>query len=384
MNLTHKIRLDPTYRQRRYFARAAGTSRFVYNWGLAQWNEAYEAGQKPTASVLKRRFNSLYRKQFPWVAEVHRDCHSQPFADLQKAFGNFFEQRADRPCFKSRNRDRRSFYVANDKLSLAGRTVRLPVLGRVRMQEELRFQGKVLSARVVEECDEWFICVTVELPGAQRPRTGYSPVGVDLGIKHLATLSTGEQVDNPRPLQRAQRKLARAQRCLSRRQRGSCNRQKQKLVVAKIHRRIRNIRQDGLHKLTTRLAKNHGVVVIEDLSPSNMMKNHKLARSISDVGFGLFRQLLTYKSQLYGTLVVTADRFFPSSKLCSNCGLVRDELSLAARTYECACGLRIDRDLNAAINLVRLAGASGEVTPVEMPGGVVEAGTKPCPFLGTY
>ena len=381
MQLTHKIKLDPTARQRNYFRRAGGTARFVFNWALAEWRASYELGEKPNGNRLKKRFNAIYREAFPWVSEVHRDCHSQPFADLQAAFANFFEKRSEYPRFKSKSRDRYSFYVANDKFQLAGRTVKLPIIGRVRMREELRFKGKVLSARVVEECGDWFICLAVDVGELRRERVGSGIVGVDLGINHLATMSTGEQVENPRPLKQAQERLARAQRKLSRRQKGSNNRLKQRRIVAKIHRRVRNVRHDGLHKLTARLCKNHATVVIEDLAPRNMVKNHCLASSISDASFGLFRQQLIYKASLFGTLIVVADRYFASSKTCSRCGAVKDKLPLVQRTYSCGCGLRIDRDLNAAINLVQLARATREVTPVETLWSVAEAGTKPCPPL---
>lgn len=357
MNLTHKIALDLTCKQRCYFARAAGTHRFVYNWGLAEWNRQYEVGQKPNGNKLKSQFNALYAKQFPWIGDVHRDCHSQPFADLQTAFNNFFAGRGDKPVFKKKYRNRPSFYVANDKLKLNGKRVRLPVIGWVRAREALRFAGKVLSARVVEECGRWFICLAVDVADVTKERTGTGIVGVDLGVKTLATLSTGEQIENPRPLRKAQKHLRHAQRKLSRRVKGSRNRNKQKRVLAKIHRRIRNVRHDVLHKLTDRLCRENQTVVIEDLNVRGMVRNHCLAQAISDVSFGVFRTLLTYKAQRYGTQVIVADRFYPSSKTCASCGLVKKVLSLNERTFRCECGFEIDRDLNAALNLKQLAGA---------------------------
>jgi len=365
VNLTHKIALDTTYKQRMYFARAAGTSRFVFNWGLAEWNRQYGACEKPSGYALKVQFNALYPELFPWVGEVHRDCHSQPFSDLQTAFGNFFAGRGRKPVFKKKGKNRPSFYVANDKLKLAGKRIRLPVIGWIKMRESLRFAGKVLSARVVEECGQWFICLAVDVGELVKPRTCNTVVGVDLGVKTLATLSTGERVQNPKPLRKAQERLRRASRKLSRRVKGSNNRKKQIRVVARIHRRIRNIRHDVLHKLTSMLAKNHGVVVIEDLNVSGMVKNHCLAQSISDASFGMFRTLLEYKAKLYRTRIVVADRFFPSSKTCSACGQVKDKLSLGERTYQCVCGLSLDRDLNAALNLERLGTACAEVTATD-------------------
>lgn len=377
MNLTHKIALDLTCKQRRYFARAAGTHRFTYNWGLSEWNRQYEAGAKPNGNKLKLQFNALYPEQFPWVGDVHRDCHSQPFADLQNAWSNFFKGLADKPSFKKKNQNRPSFYCANDKLRLDGMRVRLPVLGWVRMREALRFSGKVMSARVVQECEQWFVCIAVDVNEAVKLRTEDGVVGVDLGITTLATLSTGERIENPKPLRKAQERLRRANRKLHRRIKGSNNRNKQRRVVAKIHRRVRNIRHDTLHKLTTQLCRKNQTVVIEDLNVKGMVKNHRLAQSISDASFGLFRTLLTYKSKLYGNRIVVADRFYPSSKTCSLCGQVKAKLSLAERMYQCECGLNLDRDLNAAINLEQLAEAFGKGTPAETPVGVVETGTNP-------
>jgi putative transposase len=377
VNLTHKISLDATFKQRHYFARAAGTSRFVYNHALAEWNRQYSAGGRPTANALKLQFNATYKELWPWIEDVHRDCHSQPFADLGKAFGNFFKGLAKRPVFKKRGKSRASFYVANDKFSVRGNTVRLPVIGKVKMREALRFTGKINSARVVEECGQWFICISVDVGEFSKPRTGDSVVGVDVGVKVLATLDTGEQIENPRPLKKAQKRLRRANRKLARRVKGSANRNKQRQVVARIHRRIRNIRHDVLHKFTSRLAKNHGTVVIEDLNVKGMVKNHCLAQAISDAGFGMFRQFLGYKVVIHGTRIVVADRFYPSSKMCSRCGRVKSELSLSERVFICECGNVIDRDWNAALNLKQLGAASPEVTPVESSWGDSEAGTTP-------
>jgi putative transposase len=366
VHLTHKIQLDPTHKQRKYFVRAAGTHRFVFNWALAEWNRQYETGKKPNGNALGKQFNTLYPSDFPWIGEVHRDCHSRPFADLQRAFGNFFAGRADKPKFKRKNSNRPSFYIANDKLSFDDLVARLPIIGKVRMRESLRLAGKIIYARVVEECGEWFICISVDIGEITKERIGEGIVGVDLGIKTLATISTGEQVDNPKPLRKAQKRLRRASRKLSRRTKGSKNRIKQCRVIGKIHRRIRNIRRDVLHKLTTRLCRENQTVVIEDLNVSGMVKNHRLAQSINDASFGLFRTMLTYKSVLYGNRIVVADRFFPSSKKCSSCGHVKDKLSLDERTYQCEkCGLKIERDLNAALNLMQLGAACPEVTATD-------------------
>lgn len=226
-----------------------------------------------------------------------------------------------------------------------------------------------MSARVVREANRWFLCVAVDVGEYHKKRSVDGVVGVDLGLTTMATLSTGEKVENLQPLRKAQKRLARAQRKLSRRVKGSRKRYKQKQRVAKIHQRVRNIRHDGLNKLTTRLCHENQVVVIEDLNVSGMVKNRRLAGSISDVGFREFRTMLGYKAEIYGTRLIVADRFFPSSKMCSACGSIKDTLSLAERVFGCGtCGLRLDRDLNAARNLEQLGRASAEVTTTDSHG----------------
>ena len=358
MVLSHRIELVPTEEQTQAFIKACGVSRFVYNWALAECRFFYdEFGTRPSLNELKRRWN---REKPDWAKESPRDANSQPFADLATAFTNFFREQkkgnTDQglPKWKKKGKCRDSFYIANDKFWVMGKIVKLPLVGKVKMTEELRFAGKILHGTISRDADRWFLSIAVEGDFA-RERTGEGIVGVDLGVKSLATLSTGEVIIGSKPLKKAQKKLARLQRQLSRKQKGSKNRKKAAMKVARMHRRIKNIRLDELHKLTTMLCKNHAVIVIEDLSVKNMVKNHCLARAISDMGFGLFRQLLIYKSVLYGDDLIIADRWYPSSKTCSHCGYVKADLTLADRIYVCdCCGFTCDRDENAALNLSRL------------------------------
>lgn len=360
--LSHKIRLDPNPTQAKALARACGVARFTWNWALAEWNRQYEAGEKPNTMALKKQWNAIKREQFPWVLESPSDANLQPFADLQRAFTNFFAGRARRPRFKKRGQHD-SFYIANARFDVDGRSVRLGPLGWFRMREELRFNGKILSARVSREADQWFIAIQVELAEALPQTVGEGTVGVDLGIAHLATMSNGEVVDAPKPLAQKLTKLRRLQRSVSRKQRGSRNREKAKRKVARLHLRIRNIRNDCLHRLTTKLCRENQAVVIEDLNVAGMVHNRHLARAIADVGMGEFRRQLTYKADLYGVALLVADRWYPSSKTCSACGAVTPHLALSERTFVCAeCGAVMDRDLNAARNLEGLG------TP--KPGGI--------------
>ena len=386
MTLTHRIQLDPTVKQRQYFAQAAGTARFVWNHALAAWNAQYEAGGKPKASVLKVQFNASKYERYPWMTGIHRDAHSQPFAALSNAFRNFFEGRSAHPKFKKKGKCRDVFYVANDKLRIDGRRVRLPIIGWVRVTEALRFAGKIQRATVSREADRWFIAITVHMPDAWTTvaPTG-EPIGIDLGLTTFATLSTGEKIEAPKPLAQYLRKLKRLGRWHSRKQLKSRNRSKASMRLAKCHRRIRNIRQDLLHKLSTDLAKNHSEIGIEDLNVRGMLANHKLARRISDASWSEFVRQLTYKADLYGSKIVTAGRFFASSKTCSVCGTKADKMPLSVRTWTCTeCGSVHDRDINAAINLKpNTAGSCGNQRLWR--GGAVmplaEAGTLPCAHL---
>jgi putative transposase len=275
--LSHKIPLAPTLEQRLFFERAASTARFTYNWALAEWQERYQLGGKPQGHLLKKSFNALRRVQSPWTYDVHRDATAQPFADLQRAFVNFWKGNAEYPQFKKKGKCRDSFYVACDKFHVVGKTVVLPKVGVVRMREELRFDGKILSARVTREADRWSISIQVELPADyQRARTAGGQVGVDLGITHLATLSTGEVVDGPKPLKSVLKHLKRANRVLHRRKKGRANRKKAQRRVARIHARVSHIRNDALHKLTSQLCRKNQAISIEDLHVKGMIKNKHL------------------------------------------------------------------------------------------------------------
>jgi putative transposase len=387
MRLAHKIALIPTAAHVGYFQRAAGTNRFTWNWALAEWNRQHAAGQKPSAMGLKKQFNAIKYGQFPWLEEVHRDSHARAFEHLGRAWAKFFAdikagKKAHAPRFKRKGQCTDSFYVANDKFRVQGEAVRLPKVGLVSMTEALRFEGKILGATVLRTADRWFIAIQVDVADAKamRRRSGHGIEGVDLGVKAAATLSTGEAIESPKPLRAALRRLQIRGRRLSRKleaakvQAGigrggrvpkgtklpvSNNRKKSARALAMLHARIAHVRGDFTHKLTTRLCRENQAVVIEDLNVKGILANEKLARAISDVGFGMFRQQLEYKSKLFGTQLIFADRWFPSSKLCSSCGTKHEQLALGDRQWTCAaCGAVHDRDHNAAINLQRLATAT--------------------------
>ncbi len=241
---------------------------------------------------------------------------------------------------------------------MKGRKIQLPRLGRIRIKEKRKsyYKGRILSVTIGKRANKWFVSITVEVEIPDPIPVEGPAVGVDLGVKTLATLSDGTVFPNSRALGKQLRKLRRLSKGLSRKKKGSRNREKTRLRLAKMHLKISNIRQDTLHKVTTYLAKSHSRIVIENLGVSGMLKNRRLARALADVGMYEFRRQLEYKCAWYGSHLIAASRTFPSSKRCSNCGHKKKDFSLSEREYHCElCGMTIDRDLNAALNLVAVS-----------------------------
>lgn len=366
MLISHRIALDPNDAQATYFARAAGTARFAYNWALAEWKRQYEAWksdnsqQKPSQAALRRQLNAVKREQFPWMLEVTKNAPQMAIIQLGDAFKNFFAGRAKYPQFRKKGVHDR-FTLTNDQFSIDGCRIRIPNLGWVRMRESLRFAGKVMSATISRVADRWFVSITVDtVDNSHLPKAeNQGAVGVDLGVSALATLSTGETIDGPKPHKALLARLQRLSRGLSRKQKGSANRKKAKGKLAKLHARIANIRSDALHQLTTHLTRRFHTIGIEDLNVRGMVKNRHLARSIADMGFFELRRQLEYKAAMRGGQVVVANRFYPSSKTCSGCGHRLEALSLGVREWTCpACTTHHDRDVNAAVNLKNMAVSS--------------------------
>ena len=366
MLIAHRIALDLNNVQATYMARASGTARFTYNWALAEWKRQYEAWKldnsqpKPSQAALRRQLNSIKREQFPWMLEVTKCAPQMAIIHLGDAFKNFFAGRSKYPQFRKKGVDDR-FTLTNDQFSIDGSRIRIPNLGWVRMCEALRFVGKIMSATISRVADRWFVSITVDtkdhshLPKAENQGV----VGVDLGVSALATLSTGEVIAGPKPYKALLDRLRRLSRSLSRKQKGSSKRKKVKAKLAKLHARIAAIRSDALQKLTSDLTRRFHTIGIEDLNVRGMLKNRHLARSIADMGFFELRRQLEYKTAMRGGQVVVADRFYPSSKTCSECGHKLEELPLAVREWTCpVCGSIHDRDVNAAINLKNMAVSS--------------------------
>ena len=368
----YKVELDLNNEQSTACRKHAGAARWAYNWGLRRKQEEYrKTGKSPTAIDLHRELNALKKTEVPWMYEVSKCAPQEALRNLDCAFDNFFrwvklkqagKQRGKLgyPKRKSRKKGLGAFRLTGS-IAVFPAAVQLPRLGRLRLKERgyLPTSGvKVLSATVSERAGHWYVSVLVEQEHLVPANPGLV-VGVDLGLKRLATLSDGETAENPHHLKRRLKKIKRLHRAVTRKQHGSRNRKKAARKLGAAYRKVANLRANTLHHLTSRLAKTKSIVVIEDLNVSGMLKHHRLAQAIAEVGFAEFRRQLEYKAAWYGCQVIVADRWFASSCTCFCCRWVDENLTLADRTFHCQrCGLVMDRDLNAAKTLAKLAESS--------------------------
>lgn len=379
MLIAHKIALQPNASQCEYFAKACGIARLAYNWGLAEWRRQYEAGEKPSAYGLSKQLNAIKREQFPFMYEVTKRAPQQALLDLGDAFKHFFRrikngENPGYPRFKKKGvhdsfRAEDGAPAGQSAVEVDEKRIKLPKIGWVRMRQSVRFPGQIKQVIVSRTADRWYAAILIDTDQLPHTRKNHGVCGVDLGVTSLAVISDGRVIEGPKPHTTLLRRLRKLNKALARSKRykgedgrmHDSNRRKEvKRKLARLHARIANIRTDALHKLTTDLVLNHDVIGIEDLNVRGMVRNKHLARSITDQSFGEFRRQLEYKAAWYGSTVVVADRFFPSSKTCSQCGAVKETLSLSERVYRCECGAEIDRDLNAAINLKHVAASHAE------------------------
>jgi putative transposase len=395
-----KTELDLNNKQKTACLRHAGAARFAYNWGLARKKAAFANREKtPSAIDLHRELNALKKSELAWMYEVSKCAPQEALYNLDNAFAHFFrrlkERRAGKkvklgfPTFKTKKKGAGSFRLTG-AIHVFERSIQLPRLGLLRLKERgyLPTTGvHILSATVSEKAGRWFVSLQVEMERPDPVWEAKPVVGVDLGINRMAQASDGSYFENPRALKRNLTKLKRLHRMVSRRQKGSANRRKAVKQLSKAYSRVGNIRRNALHQATTLLARTKSAIVLEDLHVSGMMKNHRLAQAIADVGMYEFKRQLLYKAEWYGSQVLLADRFYPSTKRCSACGSIQ-EMGLHERQYRCpVCGLTIDRDLNAAINLEQLfvkettassaeRYACGELRRPGFQAMLVEAGTE--------
>lgn len=365
MILAQKIRLDPNNKQATFFERCAGASRFVFNWGLARWQELYESGEKPSWLGLNKELNSVKQGRFPWLTELPWAVANLALRDLGNAFSHFFRRvkkggKPGYPRFKSKKRTKPAFGIEGRALKFDGKRVRIPKLGWVRTRQRLRFPGKILTARFSKHAGRWYLSVQVEVDDTKwtyphRCET-QTEVGIDLGVKDLAVLSTGEKIPAPRTLRKYELRLRRLDKELSRRKKGGRNWQKTKAKLARLHERIANIRKDFTHNLTAGLVRRFKLIAVEDLSIKGMSQNRRLAKSVMDAAMSEVVRQLEYKTELSGSSLVKIDRWFPSSKTCHVCGFANDNLKLSDKVWSCpSCGTVLDRDINAALNILAVA-----------------------------
>ncbi|WP_413116399.1 RNA-guided endonuclease InsQ/TnpB family protein [Streptomyces sp. CY1] len=354
-----KFRFYPTDVQAAELSRTFGCVRKVYNMALAARTEAWALRQERINYNATSAMLTAWKKteELAYLNDVSSVPLQQTVRHLQGAFTNFFARRAKYPRFKSRKRSRSSaeyttsgFRFRAGKLTLAKMSEPLDIVWSRPLPEAASPSTVTVSQ---DAAGRWFVSLLVEDPAVQPLPASGRAVGIDAGLDHLLTLSTGEKIANPRHERRDRARLARAQRDLARKAKGDgANRVKARRKVAKVYARIADRRRDHLHKLTTRLVRENQTLVIEDLTVRNMLSNGKLSRAISDAAWSEFRSMLEYKAQWYGRDVIAVDRWFPSSKLCSNCGALRDKMPLSVRTWRCGCGTAHDRDVNAAKNLL--------------------------------
>ena len=391
IHISHKIELKPKNAAKTHFKKAFGCARLAYNWGLAKWKENYKNNIKASIYDIRKEFNSIKKEQFPFTYEVSSYATNQPFLNLDKAFKKYFSDlkkgKVSYPKYKKKRENQGSYYIGGYQIEIQdNKYLKIPNLGLVKMCEKLRFNGKINNVVISQKADKFFASFSMEITEDEYKRT-HKPkqsnnviVGVDLDISNFATLSNGLQIKSPKPLDKLTRRIIRLSRQLNKKQhpktkgealkgvKKSNNYVKASLKVAKLHTKIANNQIDFLHKTTSVLVNNCNNICLETLQISNMLKNHRLAKSLSDVSLSKFNEILEYKAKYNGVSIHRADRFYPSSKTCSHCGAIKSNLKLSDRTFKCnECGYTIDRDLNASINLAKQLGqALPEATPADL------------------
>ena len=365
INKSFKVEIKPNNKQKTLLNKSCGVARATYNWGLEQRIELYKNEKKSTTYYQQDKFlNSIKQEQFPWMMEVSKCCRQESLKDLDSAYKNFFRRvksgkgKPGFPKFKRKSNDE-SFRITG----IYNRTctyfynnfVNIPKIGKVRLKQKGYIplsNVKYNNMTVSKHLGRWYVSVSCEVEIPDIIETPKTILGIDLGLKELAVCSNGISYANNKYMKKAKKQLAHAQKNQSRKVKGSRNFNKAVKKVQEIYNKINNKRKDNLNKMTTELARTKPrFIVMEDLNVEGMLQNHKLAGAISDASFNEIKRQLQYKTSWYGGEVIEVDRFFPSSKTCSNCGTIKEDLTLADRTYTCDCGLVIDRDLNAAINL---------------------------------
>ena len=367
MILAKKVRLYPSEIQEQKLWQSVGTARFIYNWTLSRQEENYKNGGKFISdNELRKEITKLKKNELSWLNEVSNNVSKQAVKDGCDAYKRFFKGLSDKPRFKSRRKSKKSFYNDNWKLKVKdGKFVNIEKVGWIKTNEQIPIGVKYSNPRISYDNKYWYISVGIEQEEIQEELTGVS-LGIDLGLKEFAICSNGKvykNINKSYVVRKIEKRLKRLQKQVSRKyQQNKKGKEyvktkniiKLEKQIQQVHRRLANIRSNYIHKTTTSIVKTKPYrVVIEDLNVKGMMKNKHLSDAIRKQGFYEFKRQLEYKCKFRGIELVVADRFYPSSKTCSQCGEIKKDLKLKDRVYKCSCGLSIDRDLNASINLSR-------------------------------
>ena len=380
--LAYKTKLKLNNQQKTKMRQCAGYSRWVWNWALDFKQKAYNEGIKLNKSNLRKYYTNYVKPLYPWQFLLSSKIYQYVFIDLEQAYKRFFQGVAKYPRFKKKGKSQNSFTIdaSGKSINLGGKRHKLPFFGWLKTYEKL----PICSTQKItfsERGGDWFISFFLSVDFLPTTKSK-EKVGVDLGISKLATLSSGVVFENPKAYSKALKRLARHQRDLSRKVFQSKNWYKAKLKVQKAHRKVADIRVSIIHHLTSYLAKNHSQVIMEDLNVKGMIKNRHLSLALSDCAFGMIRSQTEYKCVHYGSSLVLANRFFPSSQLCSNCSH-RQKMPLAVRTYDCpSCGIKLDRDLNASLCLEKYEELAVGLTALRSVDGVLP--TVPCEADGKH